>query len=301
MNLVALLLGLALERLLTNLLHLRELRWFDRYFDWTLQSLNRFSGLAAAVLAAVYSIVPVLPVLGVGLAFGERLYGIPYVLFAALVLIFSIGPRDLGEEVEEYCQAVTDGDGDRATRVAKELLEHDVPETLLARDRAMEEAIFVQANNRLFGVIFWFMLLGPAGAWLFRSVDLMRRRAMFEAGRTSSETGERPTYVVAVRSVHGVLAWLPARLLALGYALAGGFEEALSNWRAYYQHAADRFFDVSDDIVARVGKGAMSTLDTESDTPAEIQLARSALRLVRRTLFVWVTGISLMTLFGWAI
>ena len=108
MNLVALLLGLALERLLTNLLHLRELRWFDRYFDWTLQSLNRFSGLAAAVLAAVYSIVPVLPVLGVGLAFGERLYGIPYVLFAALVLIFSIGPRDLGEEVEEYCQAVTD-------------------------------------------------------------------------------------------------------------------------------------------------------------------------------------------------
>jgi len=39
MKLIALILGLILERLATELLHLRELRWFDRYFDFAISRL----------------------------------------------------------------------------------------------------------------------------------------------------------------------------------------------------------------------------------------------------------------------
>ena len=68
------------------------------------------------------------------------------------------------------------------------------------------------------------MILGPVGAWLFRVSDLMRRRAVFECGRVAESGDEVPGYGDAVQAVHGVLAWIPARLLAVGYALSGSFE-----------------------------------------------------------------------------
>ena len=154
----------------------------------------------------------------------------------------------------------------------------------------------VQANNRIFGVVFWFMVLGPAGAWLFRVADLIRRRAAFEAAR--DEDGEQglATYLIVVRRVHGVLAWMPARLLALGFALAGSFEDAVSDWRGYYENCADQFFEVNDDVIACAGCGALQG----REEPTEVEGARGAMSLVLRTLFVWVFFIAVLTLAGWA-
>ena len=72
---------------------------------------------------------------------------------------------------------------------ADELLR--VPEDAIARAAAVEAAVCVQANNRLFAVVFWFVVLGPLGplaAWAYRVTDLVRRRAVFNAAR--GEEGE---------------------------------------------------------------------------------------------------------------
>ena len=37
------------------------------------------------------------------------------------------------------------------------------PPIAARRTATIERAIYVQANNRIFGVVFWFLLLGPAG------------------------------------------------------------------------------------------------------------------------------------------
>ena len=137
-------------------------------------------------------IVPVIPVAAFAIVFRDVLYGLPYLAFAVLMLMFSLGPRDLEDEVEEYIEALHVGDTQRADRIAKELLETDAPRESRKRKMAIEEAIFVQSNNRLFGVLLWFMLLGPAGAWLFRVSDMCRRRAMYEAGRAEMTSGEKP-------------------------------------------------------------------------------------------------------------
>lgn len=298
MNLIALVLGLILERSLTRLLHLRELRWFDRYFDIGFGWLDRLGPLAAPPAAVLLALVPSLPVFLVAVYFSDRLFGIPYLAFAALVLLFSLGPRDLGREVEEYCAALEAGDVERSRRLAKELLEADAPPGGPVREHALEEAVFVQANNRLFGVIFWFMILGPVGAWSFRVVDLMRRRARFAAGRNLEAGQPVGNYLQAARSVHWLVAWLPSRLLAIGYALAGSFEDAVADWRSYYQECSSHFFDVNEEVVACVGKGAMARA-SGAQGEQESQRMRAALRLVRRTFFIWLTAIAVMTLFGW--
>ncbi len=303
MNLIALVLGLVVERLLTNLLHLREPRWFDAYFDWGLKRLGGIKGPVAYLMAILIGLIPVLPIAAVQLAFRDVLLGLPYLAFAVLVLLFSLGPRDLGQEIDDYVDALDKGDSEAAQRIAKGLLEHEAPRESSSRERAIEEAICVQANNRIFGVILWFMILGPVGAWLFRVTDLMRRRAVFESRRDSVIHESEKNYLRAVQVIHGVLAWLPARLVAVGYALAGSFEDAVSDWRGYYHDCADQFFHVNDDIVACAGSGALKpqTEKCPDEENPDARAARSAKRLVFRALIIWVTGISVLTLFGWAV
>jgi membrane protein required for beta-lactamase induction len=296
MNLIALLLGLLLERGATRLLHLRELRWLDPYFDWCLARLDQLSS-ATVLLAVVLVVLPVLPIFWLQQAFAHALFGLLYIAFAAFVLLFSLGPRDLGSEVDDYAEAVASGDAARIDRTAKILTESDLPSEGRVRVLAVEEAVLVQANNRIFGVIFWFMVLGPAGAWLFRVADLMRRRAVFEAGRKTSAGAAVPGYLPVVQSIYGVFAWIPARLLALGYAMAGSFEEAVSDWKTYYETCSDKFFHVNDAILAAAGRGALREEEKQAET-FPLGPVRAAMKLVRRTLLVWVTVISLLTVAG---
>ena len=159
---------------------------------------------------------------------------------------------------------------------------------------AVVRAVFIQANNRIFGVVFWFMVLGPVGAWLFRVSDLLRRRAVFEV---EVEPGMANT-LSHIEAVHGLLGFIPARLAALGYAISGSFDDAWSCWRAYAAGSDAPLHQVNDEVVACVGCGALNV--AEADTSGPDHGIRKAMRLVTRTIFVWTTVIALITLPGWA-
>jgi membrane protein required for beta-lactamase induction len=296
MSLLALLLALACERGLTHLFHLRELRWLDRYSDWAARLIGR--GGAAARLAAVVALaVPVLPVAVADWLLGSHLLGLPQLAFAVVVLLLSFGPRDLRDEVDDYVAALERGDRDAAARGAKELLESDAAGRGAGLREAVEEAIFVQANNRVFGVIFWFMLLGPAGAWLFRVSDLMRRRAAFESSRGGG--GAPDGLGAALRFIHGLLAWVPGRLVACAYALAGSFEDAVGNWRAAVDRAASGLLDRTEDLLARVGKGSLQpSLAGVAPDALDAATARGAWRIVSRSAWIWLAVIALLVLVG---
>ncbi len=300
MNLIALFLGLILERTLTSALELREPRLLDPYFDRLLKAMDSNPGLLSYLIASAGIIAPVLPVIYVAQAFGDGLLGLPYVLFASLVLVVSLGPRDLGQEVREYISAAEAGDGPAAERLAKEILESDPPTARGGRVRAVEEAILVQANNRVFGVIFWFMVLGPAGALLFRVADLFRRRAVFEGGRSALSGAGEPQSLYVLNSLFGTLAWLPARLLAIGYAIAGSFEDAVADWRAYYDDCSESFFQINEEVVCAAGMGALRSGSNGAAAGEPAVAAAASLRLVNRTLVVWLTAISILTLLGFA-
>lgn len=295
MKLLALLLGLLLERVATELLHLRELRWFDAYFDLGIAVAKRRGAGGAYLSIVVLLLLPAVPVLLLSLwllSTGVR-WDLPYLTFAVLVVFLCLGPRDLGNEVHEYCNALDGGDSETAQRVLTELSEAQHPG---AETDVVEDAIFVQAANRIFGVVFWFVVLGPVGAWLFRVNDLLRRRAAFEALR-DPELGER--VVPAIETTYAFLKWVPVRFAAFGYALTGSFDEAANAWRNFRLSDELPFHCGNDRLSAAVGKAAMAgALGHPPNTSAA---ARSAMRLVTRTLFLWMTLIALMTIFGWAV
>jgi AmpE protein len=250
----------------------------------------------------VLAVLLVLPVFVVMLLLGDTLFDFPYLLLAVVVLFFSLGPKDIAEEVDEYCSAIEADDAERIRATAKALLEKDVPEDPMQRISEVEEAVFVQANNRLFAVIFWFILLGPLGAWSYRVTDLIRRRAVFKAAR--HEDDEQHRHIArAANSLHSWLAWVPARLTACGYALAGSFDEAFAAWReSPDQHAASTG-ERSDQLLARVGVASLALLplDDENDASRAIRGATAANRLVFRLLLLWAVIIAGMTLYGWSV
>ena len=305
MNFLALLLGLALERMLTHLFHLREFRWLDPLFDAHLRRLrranggptNRWSALALTGLLAALLVLPVALLAGV---LQDQLLQIPYFIFAVVVLLFSLGPRDLDDEVEDYGDALETGDVPMQHRVAEELLETVPPALPAERNEAVERAIYVQANNRIFGVLFWFLLLGPGRLGIPRT-DLLRHRAEARAETRATEPEARAHEFAGCRArTPRVLAWIPARLLILGYALAGNFEEALETWRNTGAKRPCRLPTAPRAGSARrhrtAGRGALDVADS-FDALDRIRGARS---LVMRTLWIiWCPVIAILTLYDW--
>jgi len=300
MKLLALLIGLLVERLATKLFHLRHLRSLDRAIDFGFRQGDRIANWPALIPAVLLVIVFVAPVFLIRFGVGDIWFGFPYLILAIIVLFLSLGPKDIGEDVDDYCKAIEDDDAEGIRATAKALSETDVPDDDVERIRMVEEAVCVQANNRLFAVIFWFVLLGPVGAWTYRVTDLIRRRAVFNLLRDESSGTEM---VAASEMLHGWLAWIPARLTAIGFAMAGTFDGALNAWRNPGDEPPATSHEQSEQLLARVGTGALALQELSGESIADrgIRGAMAANSLVMRLLFIWAAVIAAMTLYGWSL
>lgn len=303
MKLIALLIGLVVERLATQLFHLRELRWLDKVIDAGYGQVARFADWPAIVPVVLLAALLVFPVFLVMFLLGDALFGFAYLLLAVIVLFFSLGPKDIGEEIDDYCSALESGDAEHIRVTSKALLERDHNDDDEDRIRHVEEAVFVQSNNRLFAVIFWFVVFGPLGAWAYRVMDLIRRRAVFNASRADGVVDEAERMAAAASALHGWVAWIPARLTAAGYALAGSFDDARTAWRHPHAPEALTTGERNEQLLGRVGAAAIALPHRENESLAArgIRGATAARHLVLRLLLLWGVVIAGLTLYGWSV
>lgn len=288
MSFLALLVSLLLDLVLRKYEYLRGPRWFRAYFESLtfLAQAEDFWRAGFSVLVIV--LVPTIVTLFIGHLLDHIWVGLGFA-FAVLILLLTLGPQDLHAQADEYIEALRAGNTSRAEELARVLLRAKPPVEPAACSEAITHVVFSEANERLFGILFWFALLGPAGAVLYRSTDFLRRLPPAEP--RSSE------FIQAVGRLHGVLAWVPAHLAALGYGLAGSFEEAVSALKTFYANCTMRFYQVSDDLLTCAGLGALRASGQETGTEG----LRSALILVRRTLIIWMVVYALITLVVWVL
>ena len=86
----------------------------------------------------------------------------------------------------------------------------------------------------------------------------------------------------------------------MGYAIAGSFEDAVADWRAYYDDCSESFFRINEDVICAAGMGALRSASGSGSLAEPAAAAAASLKLVNRTLVVWLTGISILTLLGFA-
>lgn len=286
MNLISILIALAVETFYRPIQEWRRYNWFYRYAD---ALYNRLAGQGWREGPLGVILVVGLVVLGVWLV-DAMLGGVAAFfsfLFGMAVLIYTIGPRDLEEEVEQFTTAVERSDYEAAEIYATRILGYDISGSPTEAVRQVKEGLVVEANSRLFGILLWFMLLGPVGAVLFRlSCELKNHTGQTESG-----------YAAAAHDLYRIMIWLPARLVVLGFALAGSFVDTVSMWKSF----TDIWRVDSETLLIESGLGAIShephTEDEEGT--ADLEAVAQIMALIKRTLLVWLAALALLTLTGW--
>jgi membrane protein required for beta-lactamase induction len=293
MSLIVIVICLIAERFLLNYQHLRQTRWLERYSQWlTQQHTPEWTRRGLMNLTALL-LPPVLITALLQQLLADSLLGLPSFLFAAGVLLFCLGPVDLDTQVNDYTQAVEAEDETRLRQVAREILDDEPPTSEPALSQSVAEGILYQANQRLFGLLFWFLLLGPMGALLYRIATRLPRL---------EQANQDIDLLLSAKQLLWILDWLPARITAVCYAIAGSFEDALYGWRSYQERRYDEFSDSNSGTLICTGGGAMrltTLLGEHSDQLLDYSyLPQSAMALVWRALVVWLVIAGLLALTG---
>lgn len=277
------------------------LRQYDWYADWLRWLSARFGEGSAWRRRFGIAIALVPPLLVVGLfqlALDAPLLGLVGLLFAVAVLVYAWGPRDLDVDVD----AITAASDPVARREAAARLWPEGQEPLMDGG-SLVEAVFRNALRRWFGVLFWFLLLGPVGALLYRLAVLSVEGEA--ATQVPSATGE------GARRLLAALDWPVAQLMTLALALVGNFDTVLAAWReggGASMSLDNRFLGAvaRASVRSELVEEASDYADENGVVPArymavatDLPELRDAMSLVWRCLLVWLAVLALFVIAGW--
>ena len=290
LTLIAVVLSLVLGHVAPTLAGLRGYNWFVSWLQklgQVLRGQSAWQGRFGLLLAVG---LPVLAIGAVQFALRNQFYGLPGFFFARAVLIYTWGPRDLDLDVDAVIEA-RDNDGRRAAAFAL-FPEGGDP---VIEGPALVEAVFRCALWRWFGVLFWFLLLGAAGAMLYRLVSLS---AQGEARRSLP-----PAQSEAAALFIAILNWPVAHLMTFGLALAANFDSVLAAWRDWHAHGG-RGLDIGflgaaarASVTSELAEEDAYAIDGPAQAPALLEL-RDAMSLVWRILLLWLAVLAVFVVAG---
>jgi adenosylcobinamide-phosphate synthase len=270
-----------------------------RYNDWILEHFNAGTrdhgwlawGMGALLPAALAGLV--------GLLLDEALLLLGWA-WSVVVLYVCMGYRQLADRCRDIAKSLDAGDTERARKLLAGCW-RGTAGALSPTDLATVaiETLLRTALTRLFGVIFWFVLLGPFGAALYFFSQLAH-------GRWEGDED----FLSPLEQVVHVLDWLPARALGLSFAIVGNFESAMKSWR----DQAFQWLNRNEGVALAAGAGALGirlggslTLPNGELLRAELgsgavptpEYIQGALNLVIRVILLWLAALLIFWL-GWA-
>ena len=252
--------------------HIRQWWMFDRYQKWLGLHLAR---VPMYLVLALTVFVPVALVGFLNYILIGVMYGGLKLIFGVMVLVYCLGPKNFWAQTYTCISALHADDPHPEFEVIKDafgLSDASSPENF---HRAFTNALFTEANRRVFAVFFWFILLGPAGALLYRLIDLCCAPTSLTA--------------FAARSVLANLDWLPVRVLSLIFALGGHFTRVIKYW----QHNVISPPKMNDVLLSECGIAALDILEAEK-LPADGTSEKETIALLDRT---FVIGLVILAIF----
>jgi len=273
-------------------LALRQYQWFAHWLEW-IGSHASADGLWRRRYGIWLALLP--PVLVVALlqfSLWGRLFGLASLVFGVLVLVWTWGPRDLDIDVE----AVLDAQDPQSRRERLADLAPG-PDVALEEGASLPGGTLRSALRRWFAPLLWFLVLGPAGALLYRLVE---RAALAHASALPADNAE------GARTLLRWMEWPVAQLMALALALAGDFDRVFRAWRgaggARWQ-ADNAFLEACARAAVRgeLAEEAEDYLSEGQPAPESGDLVelRDAMSLAWRMLLLWLALLALLVVAGW--
>jgi AmpE protein len=295
--LIAVILALVLGHAVPQLAQLRRYEWFASWLTWLGTRLGG-QGIHASRYGILLSLG--LPLLVVGLLqwwLHAVWYGLPAFVFALAVLFYCWGPRDLDLDVE----AVVDAPDTNARRIAVQALFGPDREPRLDGP-ALVEGVFQGALERWFGVLLWFMLLGPFGALLYRLTQVGATRVALD--RVPVEHG------ATFARLKLILDWPAAQLMTLGLALASNFDAVLEAWSRWHAETGRGWFTLDTGFLGAAARVSVDcelaeeqdeayAVDAPPPPAPALPALKDAISLAWRILLLWLAVLALFVLAGY--
>ena len=289
MTFFSVLLTLLIERFVPGSRPQRQHRWFEHYCR-RLGQLPFGQWLTAQPWgAAAFLLPPLLLIAWLQTLFND-LGGLPGLAFGILVLLYSLGPDELGEQVEAFTDARDGGDETQANMLAGEICPGGAPATEPKRSFAVAREVVVAACPRLVAPIFWFVVFGAVGAAAYRAIWLLSERG--QAAGCPEEMGPHSD------AMQHVADWAPARITAAGYAIAGNFDAVAHAWQTFDYVPDTTRLNAAHGLLVKTGLAALDTYpgsvaDADGEMPPSDAgllppVVEDALALVWRSLAMWV-------------
>lgn len=290
--------------------HLRPLRHplphyqqYTRFIQWLERRLNA-GEYTHGLIAWALAVLPVL--IGVWLTYSV-LNGISPILgwvWNVVVLYYTLGFKYFSDTAEQIARLLRAGDVEGARACLEDWRSGDASQ-FSADDmvRITIEKAMAASHRQMFGVLFWFVLLvplGPIGAVLFRCASILAWRWEPSQGR----------FGTCAQRVFHVINWVPVRLTALTYAIAGNFEDATYCWRTQ----ASAWPEPEESVVLAAGAGAMGVRlgqsvnvggetvwrpDLGTGQPPDADGIDSTISMIWRGLVIWLAAGLLVVFAGW--
>lgn len=259
--------------------------WFYRWSEY----LRRVPALADSPVAVLVAALagPVL-VLLVVLAVLDHVWHWLQLVVAVVVLLYAVGRGRFHRVVKRYRRAHRANDWLTAlaayqATVAPQELAEDLPaqDDWLALDERMNQAVAYRGFERTFAVLFWFVVLGPAGALLYRLTTLYRQ----------GEDKSLPAQAEASRFLW-YLEWPAVRVLGLSFALTGNFVSCVHSLRNHFWSGEQ----ATGQSLLHFAEGALQVGEKPAVAEQEAQVETAGiLSLLNRTLIFWISVLALVT------
>jgi AmpE protein len=290
MTIIAILLAFALCHFIRELGQFRKKGWIAPWVGFCNEAFGKLPGWQDILGFLVLFLVPLIVLLLVNQVFISVLGSTGAFLLSIVVLIYTFGPRDLDTEVAGVIDAPDDAARNRALG---DFLGGEVPADESECRARVVESVFSKALRRWFGIIFWFALLGIAGAFLYRLSDWL---ANDEFGLTDAQKG-------LFRRMLQIMDWPAAQLMTLSLAIATDFDSVFAAWKKFHDEQGHGLFEGDNGFLLASARSIVLTGHAARDGYAELLDGpmigmQQAMDLVWRILGVWMTTLALLLLVG---
>lgn len=288
MNLLILVACLLIERYLHIGSALKRFSWFEGYLAFLQTKIRKDSPLSKGYLAVVVAVLPLfIPLLCLYVLAVQYQLALSGIGLYFILLLYCFGPRDLYDQLNLYFGAAEEKDPEHMAYIYNDItgstLDNTDGSSAKASARKLTKTIFARANCGIFSIVFWFWIGGPLMVLVYRLLCLMA--SMVAEGKEVSV----PFAYEATR-LYGWLNWIPARVTALLYSIAGG-SQTYSIWKKNFWSGVSN----SDNILIETG---VNSLPKEKGL-SSIEENQAAVVLVDHALMIFVAIMFAFTLGAW--
>ena len=277
MTFIVTLIALLIERFF-DWSHLRRWIW---YVSFQRAVTERFNEKSPYFILSLTVIPLLIVVFCIQLILQNVLFGFVELLFQLFVLLYCLGPQNLWADTFVCINALMQDDTETAEKKLQTSFGKSTIETNQSLHSQLLNHIFIAANRRIFAILFWFIILGPIGAVLYRAMTLS------SANYPSQKAV--PELISSARVIESILDWVPVRIFTCILALGGHCVKVLTCWRK----RAPFGLHLNDNILMECGAAALGADDINhiaEDGSAE----KNALGLLDRALVITIVGIAII-------